>query len=51
MIYETNGNCAPYRVILFAAAEGDEEGPELMTVHVSRSGKVTIGDEEDERRR
>ena len=51
VIYETNGNCAPYRVILFAAAEGDEEGPELMTVHVSRSGKVTIGDEEDERRR
>lgn len=47
VIYETNGNCAPYRVTLFAAAEDDEEGEELMTVNVSRSGKVTIGDDED----
>ena len=47
IIYETNGNCAPYRVIIFAAAEGDVEGEELMTVHVARSGKVTIGDEEE----
>ena len=51
VIYETNGNCAPYRVTLFAAAEDDEEGEELMTVNVSRSGKVTIGDEEDQKRR
>ena len=51
VIYETNGNCAPYRVKIFAATEDGEEGEELMTVHVSRSGKVTIGDEEDERRR
>ena len=49
IIYETNGNCAPYRVIIFAAAEGDVEGEELMTVHVARSGKVTIGDEEEDR--
>ena len=47
VIYETNGNCAPYRVTLFAAAEDGEEGEELMTVNVSRSGKVTIGDDED----
>ncbi len=49
IIYETNGNCAPYRVTIFAAAEGDVEGEELMTVHVARSGKVTIGDEEEDR--
>ena len=51
VIYETNGNCAPYRVTIFATTEDGEEGEELMTVHVSRSGKVTIGDEEDARRR
>ena len=47
VVYETNGNCAPYRVTLFAATDDDEEGEELMTVNVSRSGKVTIGDDED----
>lgn len=47
VIYETNGNCAPYRVKIFAATEDGEAGAELMTVHVSRSGKVTIGDEKD----
>ena len=51
VIYETNGNCAPYRVTLIRATSDDEEGEELMTVNVSRSGKVTIGDEEDGRRR
>ena len=51
VIYETNGNCAPYRVKIFAATEDGAEGKELMTVHVSRSGKVTIGDEEDGKRR
>ena len=51
VIYETNGNCAPYHVKIFAATEDNEEGEELMTVHVSRSGKVTIGDEEDKKRR
>ena len=35
----------------FAATEENEEGEELMTVNVSRSGKVTIGDEEDSKRR
>ena len=49
VIYETNGNCAPYRVTIFAATEDNEEGEELMTVNVSRSGKVTIGDEEENR--
>ena len=50
VIYESNGNCAPYRVIIFAATEDGQEGEELMTVNVSRSGKVTIGDEEEKRR-
>ena len=35
---------------IFAATDDNQEGEELMTVHVSRSGKVTIGDEEDEDR-
>lgn len=51
IIYETNGNCAPYRVTIFAATEDNQEGEELMTVNVSRSGKVTIGDEEETNRR
>jgi prepilin-type N-terminal cleavage/methylation domain-containing protein len=51
VIYETNGNCAPYRVTLFAATEDGEEGEELMTVNVSRTGKVTIGDDEEEGRK
>ena len=50
VIYETNGNCAPYRVTIFAATEDGQEGEELMTVNVSRSGKVTIGDEEEKNR-
>lgn len=50
VIYETNGNCTPYIVRLFAATgeNGNEEGEELMVVHVARSGKVTIGDDEDD---
>ena len=51
VIYESNGNCAPYRVIIFAATDDNQEGEELMTVNVSRSGKVTIGDEEEKDRR
>ena len=51
VIYETNGNCAPYRVTIFAATEDNQEGEELLTVNVSRSGKVTIGDEEETKRR
>ena len=51
VIYETNGNCAPYRVKIFMATAENEEGEELMTVNVSRSGKVTIGDEEERARR
>ena len=51
VIYESNGNCVPYRVIIFAATEDNQEGEELMTVNVSRSGKVMIGDEEETDRR
>ena len=53
VIYETNGNCTPYIVRLFAATgeDGSEEGEELMVVHVARSGKVTIGDDEDDGKR
>ena len=53
VIYETNGNCTPYIVHLFAASgeEGNEEGEELMVVHVARSGKVTIGDDDDDGKR
>jgi len=53
VIYETNGNCTPYIVHLFAATgeDGNEEGEELMVVHVARSGKVTIGDDEDDGKR
>lgn len=51
VIYESNGSCAPYRVIIFAATEDNQEGEELMSVNVSRSGKVTIGDEEETNRR
>lgn len=51
VIYESNGSCAPYRVIIFAATEDNQEGEELMNVNVSRSGKVTIGDEEETNRR
>ena len=49
VIYETNGNCTPYIVRLFAmkGEDGDDEGEELMTVRVARSGKVTIDDEDD----
>lgn len=51
VIYESNGSCAPYRVIIFATTEDNQEGEELMSVNVSRSGKVTIGDEEETNRR
>lgn len=60
VVFETNGNCTPHRVVLREVrdedgASGEEDGPELMAVNVSRSGKVTIssgaGDDGAARRR
>jgi hypothetical protein len=46
VIFETNGNCQPHRVILRMAGEdGKSEG---LPITVTRSGKVTIGEPEDE---
>ena len=53
VVYETNGNCTPHRVTIREVQADDggvadaKDGIELMTVTVSRSGKVTIGDEDD----
>ena len=46
VIFETNGNCQPHRVVLRMAGEGAKS--EGLAITVSRSGKVTIGDPEDE---
>jgi len=53
VVFETNGNCTPHRVIIREMASEDgaaaaEDGPELVTVNVSRSGKVTIGEAEED---
>ena len=45
--YETNGRCQPYRV--FVMPSGVEDSDDAAMVSVSRSGKATIGDEEDVR--
>ena len=46
VIFETNGNCQPHRVILRMAGEdGKSEG---LPITVTRSGKVIIGELEDE---
>ena len=47
VIFETNGNCQPHRVVLRMAGEdGKSDG---LAITVSRTGKVVIGDgEEDE---
>ena len=46
VIFETNGNCQPHRVVLRMVGEdGKSEG---LTITVSRTGKVVIGDEEGE---
>ena len=45
VIFETNGNCQPHRVVLRMA--GENANAEGLAITVSRSGKVTIGDPED----
>ena len=46
VIFETNGNCQPHRVTLRMAGEdGKSEG---LPITVTRSGKVIIGEPEDE---
>ncbi len=45
VIFETNGNCQAHRVVLRMAGEdGKSDG---LTITVSRTGKVTIGDPEE----
>ena len=46
VIFETNGNCQPHRVTLrMAADDGKTDG---LKITVSRTGKVTIGEPEEE---
>ncbi len=45
VIFETNGNCQAHRVVLRMAGEdGKSDG---LTITVSRTGKITIGDPEE----
>ena len=46
VIFETNGNCQPHRVILRLA--GEDAKSEGLPITVTRSGKVIIGEPEDE---
>ena len=46
VIFETNGNCQPHRVILRMA--GEDAKSEGLPITVTRSGKVIIGEPEDE---
>ena len=46
VIFETNGNCQPHRVILRLA--GEDAKSDGLPITVTRSGKVTIGEPEDE---
>ena len=46
VIFETNGNCQPHRVVL--RMEGEDAKSDGLTITVTRSGKVTIGEPEDE---
>ena len=45
VIFETNGNCQPHRIVLRMARENAKS--EGLTITVSRSGKVVIGDPEE----
>jgi prepilin-type N-terminal cleavage/methylation domain-containing protein len=45
VIFETNGNCQPHRVVL--RMEGEDAKSDGLTITVTRSGKVIIGDPED----
>ena len=44
VIFETNGNCQPHRVIL--RMEGEDSRSDGLSITVSRTGKVAIGDPE-----
>ena len=46
--YETNGNVNPHRVIVRLA--GESEAEEGFAINISRSGKATVGDDEEEGR-
>ena len=46
VIFETNGNCQPHRVTLRLA--GEDAKSEGLPITVTRSGKVIIGEPEDE---
>lgn len=56
VVFETNGNCMPHRVAIREAVRDEDgnlvvrDGPELMTLTVSRSGKVTVSDEDEDDR-
>lgn len=43
--YETNGNVNPYRVTV--RLEGESETSDGFTISISRSGKATVGDEDE----
>ncbi len=46
--YETNGNVNPHRIIV--RLEGESEAEEGFAINISRSGKATVGDDEEEGR-
>ena len=46
--YETNGNVNPHRIIVRLA--GESEAEEGFAINISRSGKATVGDDEEEER-
>ena len=46
--YETNGNVNPHRIIVRLADESEAE--EGFAINISRSGKATVGDDEEEGR-
>ena len=46
--YETNGNVNPHRIIVRLA--GESEAEEGFAINISRSGKATVGDDEEEDR-
>ena len=43
--YETNGNVNPHRIIV--RLEGESESDEGFAINISRSGKATVGDDEE----
>ncbi len=45
VIFETNGNCQPHRIVLRSAGAGPETPG--LTITVSRTGKVTVGELEE----